>query len=432
MSAWRTLRLGDALEIKHGFAFKGEYFSSEGGPYVVLTPGNFRDEGGFKPKSGAEKFYDGPVPNGYILSPGDIVVAMTEQSQGLLGSSGTIPEGALYLHNQRIGLVDITDPEILDARFVYHLFNSERVRDQLQATATGSKVRHTAPERIKGVSVPVPDVPTQRRISEVLDSIDNLIENNRRRIALLEQMAQAIYREWFVRFRYPGYESDEFVDSSLGPIPAGWRVVPVADVAVLHRQTVHPSHSPETMFEHFSIPNFDDGRLPAWETGEAIKSGKYAVSAPSVLVSKLNPRIHRVWLAAPTTLDRSVASTEFLVLRPKEWPLEFLHQAFSSSTFQDQVVGLAGGTSTSHQRAKPDDFMGLEIIEPRQGMVEHAATVIAPMVSATLVLRRAAVEAARIRELLLPKLVTGAVDVSALHLDPLPDEPAVREGLRRE
>ena len=226
MTEWREITLGEALDVRHGFAFKGEYFRDEG-DLVLLTPGNFQEFGGFKPKSGKEKYYDGPVPAGYLLSEGDVVVAMTEQSQGLLGSTATIPASGRYLHNQRLGLLRLTDRTKLDLRFCYHLMNAEVVRSQIQATATGSKVRHTAPERICGLHVRVPPVSVQRLVAGILDSFDGLIENNQRRIELLGQMVQGIYREWFVHYRYPGHEDDAQVDSPFGPIPEFWKSQPV-------------------------------------------------------------------------------------------------------------------------------------------------------------------------------------------------------------
>ncbi len=155
MSGWREVELGRGLRVKHGWAFKGEYFR-DAGEQIVLTPGNFHDGGGFKPKNGTEKFYDGTYPEQFLLKRGDVVTAMTEQAQGLLGSTATIPKDDTYLHNQRIGLIEITDPEVLDLRYVYHLMNAAVVRRQLYATATGAKVRHTAPERIQSVQVEVP------------------------------------------------------------------------------------------------------------------------------------------------------------------------------------------------------------------------------------------------------------------------------------
>lgn len=307
-----------------------------------------------------------------------------------------------------------------DPRFVAALLASlDLGRREGAAAVPGVNRNH-----LHVLPVAIPEVPTQSRIAAILRAIDDLIEKNRRRIALLEQMAQAIYREWFVHFRYPGHEDDELVDSPLGPIPAGWDAPRLAEIADLSRQNVQPSQSPDTHFEHFSIPNFDAVQLPAWELGDTIRSGKYVVTERSVLVSKLNPRIQRVWLAEPNTEGRSIASTEFLVLRPKAWPVEFLYLAVSSSAFQDELIGLSGGTSTSHQRAKPSDFMALSVVEPPPGLIDTASELIVPMVRGANALRRESAVAGRLREALLPKLVTGAIDVSHLDLDALLAEEA--------
>jgi type I restriction enzyme S subunit len=222
VASWRECRLGDLLEIKHGFAFLGEHFAVEG-THIVLTPGNFFDEGGFKHKGDKEKWYSGPIPSDYVLKKDDLIIAMTEQAEGLLGSSAIIPQSGLYLHNQRLGLVQVRDSQQVDKHFIYYLFNSKPVRQQIRGSASGTKIRHTAPSRIADVKVNVPAAPIQRRIAGILSAYDELIENSQRRIKILESMARALYREWFVHFRFPGHESVPKVPSPLGEIPKGGR-----------------------------------------------------------------------------------------------------------------------------------------------------------------------------------------------------------------
>ena len=115
---WRETNLGDAIHVKHGFAFLSRYFS-DSGEYVVLTPGNFNEEGGFRLRPGKDRFYTGDIPEDYVLDEGDLIVAMTEQGPGLLGSSALIPEGGKYLHNQRLGLIQDLDDTVLDKQFLY-------------------------------------------------------------------------------------------------------------------------------------------------------------------------------------------------------------------------------------------------------------------------------------------------------------------------
>lgn len=228
-SNWSKIRFSDYFRIKHGYAFKGEYFSSHG-EYVVLTPGNFFEEGGFRRREGKDKFYTGPIPSAYVLKRNDLIVAMTEQGEGLLGSAALVPNSEIFLHNQRLGLITDLDDAVIDKHFLYYLFNTRPIRDRIRATANGAKVRHTSPSRICEISVFVPSVETQRKIAAVLSAYDDLIENNQRRIRILEDMAQAIYREWFVEFRYPGHEGVELVETGDGRLPEGWSIAPIGDV----------------------------------------------------------------------------------------------------------------------------------------------------------------------------------------------------------
>ena len=226
----KPYQLGELLRVKHGYAFKSQFFDSTG-PYVLLTPGNFNEEGGFKDVAEKRKYYTGDIPDGYILDEGDLLVAMTEQMEGLLGSSAWIPESARFLHNQRLGRIVDLDESRLDRRYLYYLFNTKSVRHQIAASATGTKVRHTAPERIGRVEVELPTITSQRQIATTLLAYDTLIENNRRRVALLEESVRLLYQEWFVRLRFPGYEHTRLVNG----VPDGWKRRTLGDCLTLKR-----------------------------------------------------------------------------------------------------------------------------------------------------------------------------------------------------
>ncbi len=185
---------------------------------------------------------------------------MTEQSEGLLGSPVLVPESDRYLHNQRLGLIVSLNKTEIDEEFLYYLFNYRSVRDQIQATASGVKVRHTSPSRIYEVEVKPPPLPTQRKIAAVLSTYDDLIENNTRRIEILEQMAQTIYREWFVHFRFPGYEKVGMVDSELGPIPEGWEIVRLREIADINASSIRKGSAPEKI-NYIDIASVSTGRI---------------------------------------------------------------------------------------------------------------------------------------------------------------------------
>src|SRR5690606_651075 len=146
-------------------------------------------------------------------------------------------------------------------------------------------------------------------------------------------IAQALFKSWFVDFdpvraKAEGREPEgmdastaaslpsEFEESELGPIPKGWRHAAFGDVATLSKGSISPGASPEQGFQHYSLPAFDAGQLPARERGNAIKSNKTPVPSGAVLVSKLNPHIPRIWFVGNAG-ERSLCSTEFLVWMPK-------------------------------------------------------------------------------------------------------------------
>lgn len=354
----------------------------------------------------------------FVLSEGDIVVARTGATVGHAKRIRRHPQAVFASYLVRFRPAAHVAPSFLGA-----VVESQAYREWVLQHAGGAAQPNANAKVLGGFPLLLPDRGTQDRIGEIFDSIDDLIENNRRRVEVLEDIARAIYREWFVHFRYPGHEDATLVDSPLGPIPEGWEIRPLGQVASLDRTSIQPSRSPEETFDHYSIPAFDGGQLPMADDGSMIKSGKFLVSDPAVMVSKLNPRIERTWLVEPESGRRSVASTEFLVLGPTtRLPLEWLYLLARSDIFQDRLRELSGGTSTSHQRAKPHDFLAIDVVAPAEELAADFGSAVEPQLRLARVLRTENRRLASIRDLLLPKLVTGQIDVSLLDLGALADQ----------
>ena len=238
MSKWPIKSLKSRIHVKHGFPFKGEFFSDIG-DYIVLTPGNFYEEGGFKRQAGKEKFYTGEIPEDYLHKKGDLIVAMTEQAVGLLGSCAIVPESGVYLHNQRLGFITTDEDEVLK-NYIYHLFKTKAVREQIRLSSSGSKVKHTSPERIYAVKAPLPPVDEQRKIVRILDLLDTKIELNNRINTELEAMAKTLYDYWFVQFDFPDANGKPFKTSGgkmvynaalKREIPEGWQAKQLSEIA---------------------------------------------------------------------------------------------------------------------------------------------------------------------------------------------------------
>jgi len=400
---WRRRKLGDFFRLKHGYAFKGRFFS-ETGPYIVLTPGNFFDEGGFKHKE-KEKFYTGDIPNGFILSRGDLLVAMTEQKYGLLGSPAIIPEDNLYLHNQRLGLVTDLKNEELWMGYLYYLFNSHEVRAQIQATANGAKVRHTSPSRIYEVEVNLPPLPVQRKISSILSAYDDLIENNLRRIKILEEMAQALYREWFVNFRFPGHEKVRMVDSPLGKIPEEWEIKDLGSLLEIKRgKTI----TKKTVSEG-DVPVVAGGLQPAYFHNQAnTMQPVITVSASGANAGFVNLYSEDVWASDCSFVDINTTP----------------HVYYYYLMFKDrqiEITGLQRGAAQPH--VYPQDLMRLEAVGVSLHILDVFDQKVTPVFQLIKTLSQKNTNLRQTRDLLLPKLISGEFDVSNLDIN-IPEEAA--------
>jgi type I restriction enzyme, S subunit len=173
---WQWIRLGTIANIKHGYAFSSESFTSEPSPYVLTTPGNFYESGGFRDRGANTKYFKGDVPASFILNAGDLIIPMTEQAAGLLGSPAFIPaDGKAYLHNQRLGKLEFYTVEVAP-EFVFWFFNCEFFRGELARTCTGMKVRHTSPKRILKVPFALPPLAEQRRIVAKVEQLMALVD----------------------------------------------------------------------------------------------------------------------------------------------------------------------------------------------------------------------------------------------------------------
>ena len=411
MAEWRDCTLGKLVDVKHGYAFLGEHFGSAGS-HIVLTPGNFFDEGGFKKKGTREKWYSGPIPEDYVLQEGDLIVAMTEQAEGLLGSSAIVPRGGLYLHNQRLGLVRLLDESKTDRRFAYYLFNSKPVRQQIRATASGVKIRHTAPSRITDVKVSVPALRLQRRIADILSAYDELIENNQRRIRILETMARALYREWFVEFRFPGHDKIPRVASPLGDIPQGWEVKTVADSFEISGGGT-PSRKESSYWDEGTVQWFAPSDLTVAGTmfmddsPEHITTRGLAESSARLLPAFSVMMTSRATIGSIAINTHEACTNQgFITCLPNERvPLNFLLQWLTDNVPKFKLLA-SGATFKEISRGV---FKTIEFLHPSPALVRRFELHVEPMAEQILELQRQATNLRRTRDLLLPRLLSGQV-----------------------
>ena len=168
--SWEWVRLGEIIALKHGYAFKSEHFMKSG-RFTLLTPGHFFERGGFRDQRTKTKFLDISVDDEFVLRAGDMLIAMTEQAPGLLGSAAWIPDdGRLYLHNQRLGKISAIGARFMNLEYVYQYFNASYLRAAVAKSCTGSTVRHTSSERVLSVLIPLPPASEQLRIASAIQA----------------------------------------------------------------------------------------------------------------------------------------------------------------------------------------------------------------------------------------------------------------------
>jgi type I restriction enzyme, S subunit len=425
MESWRACKLGDLLEIKHGFAFKGEFFS-EDGDHILLTPGNFREEGGLKLKGDKEKFYSGDFPNEYLLRTGDLLVAMTDLTQNapILGSSAIVPEDDRFLHNQRLGKIVNLKADEIATKYLFYLFNTTSVRGQIKGSASGATVRHTSPSRIYEVSVDIPSLPAQHRIAGILSAYDELIENSQRRIRILEEMARALYREWFVHFRFPGHEKVPRIASPLGEIPQGWEVTDLAKVCAdcngiqtgpfgsqLHESDYSEEGVPVVMPKDligFRIRTDTIARIPE-ETAD--KLSRHRMQPGDIVYGRRGDIGRRAFLM-PYQIGW-FCGTGCLRIRPNTRAVNGWY--LFNYLGQDDVVGLIAGRAqgVTMPNLNTSVMASVPVKLPTRKLQDDFARLTFPMAEAREALTGKIENLRRTRDLLLPRLLSDQLDLDA-------------------
>lgn len=425
-SDWELTRLRDHIRVKHGFAFKGEHFADEPTEYQLTTPGNFAIGGGFQ--DGKAKYYNGPIPAEFVLNPGDLLVTMTDLSKAAdtLGYSAVVPKknGITWLHNQRVGRVQLLPGKSTSLTFLHYLLRSPDYRHHVLAGATGSTVKHTSPDRILDFQFLLPPPSEAHRIGNLLDALDDRITLLRETNATLEAIAQALFKSWFVDFdpvrakrdgRAPkGMDEataalfpNSFEDSELGEVPRGWRVMPMAEAYELNPTRKLSKGTPAPYLDMANVPT--QGFGVAAVTMRELGSGTKFI-AGDTLLARITPCLENGKSAFVDFLsDGQVGwgSTEFVVLRPRP-PLPAFHAYLlcRHQPFREHAMQSMSGTS-GRQRIQ-NDVLGRYMLavpsEPVAMAFDEAVTAIQRKATANNAQARTL---ATLRDTLLTRLISG-------------------------
>ena len=346
------------------------------------------------------KSVDAPNSDKYILKPNDIVFARTGGSTGRNyfydGSDGVFVYAGFLIKFS-------IDPEKVNPKYVKYYCRSKQYNDWVQSFNTGSTRGNINAQTFGNMEIPLPERKQQDYLVSILEPIDEKIKNNKQVNDNLEQQAQAIYHE-------------RFETVSPNDLPSDWRIVTLGEVATISNKSFNPLKEPEILLEHYSIPAFDEARFPVFELSTSIKSNKFIIDTSCFMISKLNPTTKRVWKPYCLT-GNAVCSTEFIVYKAKDQSItDFLYSVIDSGSFSDFMCSHVTGSTGSRQRTTPSDTLSYELILPSEDELAEFQSLVSPMYAQ---MRINAIEndkLKRLRDSLLPKLMSGEIDVSSVHL----------------
>ena len=312
--------------------------------------------------------------------------------------------------NQQINSVVVLENQH-DPFFVYYVLKNALPR--LRAIAGGVATPISNKGIFSEMKLSVPPLPTQRKIAGILSAYDHLIENNTRRIAILEEMAQAIYREWFVHFRFPGHESVRMVESELGMIPEGWEVMKLGDVALVNAQSIKRGHLPVEI-EYVNISSVSTGAVETTEKlkrDEAPGRARRIVQHGDIIWSCVRPN-RRSYALIQSPSPHLIVSTGFAVITARSVPSTYLYHAVTTDSFVGYLTNHARGAA--YPAVTAEDFEKADVLVASKPLLTRFDEIAADFYALKQVLLTKNTNLRQTRDLLLPRLVSGEVDVSEL------------------
>lgn len=297
---------------------------------------------------------------------------------------------------QRLFAVRV-NPEVLNPFYLAMYMRTPEYRAELENHCTGTSVMGLSQPSLLKTKIRCIPIEKQNYIGAMYQSICGKIATNTEINNNLEQQARAIYQNMF-----------ENIDS----LPAGWHKVPLGEVINISNKSFNPLKEPETLLEHYSIPAYDDTKFPVFELSTEIKSNKFVIDDSCFMISKLNPTTKRVW--RPYCLTNSaVCSTEFIVYKAKEECLtDYLYSVINSDSFSEFMCSHVTGSTGSRQRTTPKDTLFFEVLVPTKEELETFQTTVAPMYAQMRIIAIENNKLKETRDALLPRLMSGEIDVS--------------------
>ena len=304
--------------------------------------------------------------------------------------------------------------------YLTYLLRTEEYRQTITTTSGGSNINNVNQEVLGRLIINLPSYEEQRTISETLWKFDNLIENNRRRVQLIEDMARTLYREWFVHFRFPGHEDVDIVNSEIGEIPDGWKLENLSSVAQVNDRSIKAGMKPDVI-QYVDISAVSTSQISNTREilfKEAPSRAKRLVKHGDTIWSTVRPnrKAYSLILDPPQNM---VVSTGFAVLTPLRVPYTYLYQSTTTDEFADYLTNRA--TGAAYPAVNQGDFKKAILLIPTTQLLESFHQIIEPLYTCRQSIFNMNKILGKVRNILLPKLVSGKIGVSDLKIEIPPD-----------
>jgi type I restriction enzyme S subunit len=390
---WESHKLGKLATFYNGRAYKNEEFLSYGTPIVRIQ--NLTGKG-------KTVYSDLQLDDNKYIKNGDLIFAWSATFGPYIWKG---PKSIYHYHIWKIECKE----DLLHKEFFFYKLH--QITNSLKESGNGTLFVHITKGQMENTEILIPEINQQKGIADILFSLDEKIENNNAINLTLEEIAQTLFKEWFINFNYPNADLN-LKSSKFGEIPENWRIGKFSDLVEQVKSNINPSLFSDKKFNHYSLPAFDTNELPKVDFGNTILSNKTAVKKYSVLFSKLNPHIPRIWSIGDVDESNSICSTEFIGFTPKQdFYFSFINYFLKQPELITKLTGIAMGTSNSHQRIKPTDLLELEVFIPDDELVKQFEKIVRPLLE-TRFHKIQENESLKItRNSLLPKLMSGEIYV---------------------
>lgn len=406
---YKEAKLGDYIDILSGFAFKTKDFVAKGVPIIkiknISPPSVTLDDLTYVSYEIAEK------QKKFILSYDDVLIAMTgshiNQWASVVGRVARVKYNDKTLLNQRVGKITIKENVEADINYIYYFLSQDEIKIKLAAKAGGAANQaNISPTHIKELNFPCPNYDTQKKIANILKSYDDLIENSQKQIKLLEEAAQRLYKEWFVDLHFPGYENVKIVDG----VPEGWLTTTVDSFIKLQSGYAFKSNSFDNTgkYKIVTIKNVQDGAFDEENVNRIIeipsKMPPHCKLNEGDTLLSLTGNVGRIC----TVIGDNYLLNQRVAKIVSDYPC-YAYYLFRSKKMFHDMNNLANGAA--QQNLSPIRTGQMQILKPSDDILLMFEEMAKSLMYKKILLNKSIVTAKQARDRLLPKLMSGEIEV---------------------